>query len=145
MQLHDINRDIRTCTCKADQCYIVHSSPRLFKLFMALVAILNSVTLLFFYQPVQNNDTKRVNDIIVSVTHLQVACVPESMTSSFIISSCVCMHGALMYFQLSTSCVPYWILATCSTCSTKLLCMYVLLLDWKRHFFYQDSVSSPLQ
>ena len=44
--------------------------PRLFKLFMALVAILNSVTLLFFYQPVQNNDTKRVNDIIVSVTHL---------------------------------------------------------------------------
>ena len=32
---------------------------------MALVAILNSMMLLFFYQPVQNNDTKRVNDIIV--------------------------------------------------------------------------------
>ena len=40
-------------------------SHRIFKLFMALVAILNSMSLLFFYQPVQNNDTKMVNDIIV--------------------------------------------------------------------------------
>ena len=55
--------------CIASQCKCLFLmwlflSHRLFKLFMSVVAIMNSIALCF-YEPAPNNDTKQVNDIIV--------------------------------------------------------------------------------